>query len=129
MAGHIRGRRGQTTGCVFKSYGHVGSNLNALNDIYIRTYIHTYIYIHIHTYTYIYIHIHTYIYNGWWLVRFRERRRGWNGKQRGENQFYRTASIIPPTHNRQLYHRHTTKMNDSKIQAQAASDSLIDSSL
>jgi hypothetical protein len=30
---------------------------------------------------------------------------------------------------RQLHHRHTTKMNDSKIQAEADSDSSIDSAL
>ena len=38
-------------------------------------------------------------------------------------------SITPPTHTRQLHHRHTTKMNDSKIQAEADSDSSIDSAL
>ena len=42
-----------------------------------------------------------------------------------KNKEERIKSTAP----RQLHHRHTTKMNDSKTQAEADSDSPIDSSL
>ena len=60
-------------------------------------------------------------------MRLSERKKEWDETQGGEDQVYRTSSITPPTHNRQLHHRHTTKMNDSKTQAEADGDSSIDS--
>ena len=62
-------------------------------------------------------------------MRLSERKKEWDETQGGEDQVYRTAVNYTTDTQLQLHHRHTTKMNDSKIQAEADSDSSIDSAL